>query len=506
MLATTPELRRELAGHARAELARRSLYWFVRASFAITNPGVRFEDNWHLRVVCDHVQWLLEGWGRSRRDPDFDQVCRDLLINMPPRCLKSTLVSVCAVAWAWLHWPELIIGSVSINPRVSFRDALATRSLIQSEWYQRSFEPPWQIRDDQGAVSSFANTAGGARISRGFESNVVGEGFDWIIVDDPHDPRDSAAAIQKVLDGWDIAVSSRTNDPRRSIRCGVMQCVTEGDFSDHVRKQGWGHLCLPMEFEPERVIVSPMGWRDPRTAGECLHPARFPAHVLEQIKLERGSYAYAAQYQQRPAPIAGGIIQRAWFRRFTLADLPATPDWTTITVDATFGSVEESADSVGLLVVAGVGPKRYVLCDASRKMSFLETIAAIKALLATYPQVKRVLVEKAAAGGPIVELMRRDIGQGALRTVVFDEINPREHGNKTDRVVASLPQLEAGLVHVLDGAPWVDAFIGEHGLFPNGQHDDRVDALSQLLIRYAGHTEARDRTKALIRARALLAR
>lgn len=490
--------RRAVAAAARAELARRKLSSFVRFSWPITNQGVPYEHNWHMEVVCDHVQRQLEEWARGRADRSFEQVCRDLLINFPPRMGKSTLVSVCATAWAWIHWPNMRIGCLSINPRVSYRDAMATRKLITSEWYQQSFQPTWQLRDDQTAVSNFANTAGGSRVARGFESNVVGEGFDWILVDDPHDPRDSMAAIQKVLDGWDVAVASRQNDPRTSIRSGIMQVVTENDFSGHVLQQGWGHLCMPMEFEPEHTIVSPYGWRDPRQRkGECLHPARFPPNVLEKLKLERGSYAYAAQYQQRPAPIAGGIIQRAWFKRFTMLDLPEL-DWTTISVDATFGSVEESADNVGLLVVGGAGAKRFVLCDASRRMSFLDSIAAIKALLVQYPHCKRVLIEKAAAGGPIMELLRKEIGQGVLRTVVIEEINPREHGDKKARVVASLPQLEAGMVHLLDGAPWVDAFVGEHALFPNGQHDDRVDALTQLLIRYSG-SDVRQRWKALAR-------
>lgn len=485
MPAITAERRHDLAFAARAELARRNLSAFVRFAWPSLNMGVPYEHNWHIDAVCDHVQRQLEEWAVAR-ETGGAQVCRDLLINIPPRTLKSMLVSVCATAWALMRWPSMKIGCLSVNPRVSFNNALAVRTLIVSTWYQRSFRPTWRIRDDQASVSNFGTTAGGARMARGFDSNVVGEGFDWLLVDDPHDPRDTDAAIQKVLDGWDVAVGSRLADARYSIRTCIMQLVRELDFGAHVLAQGWGHLCLPMEYEPDRVIVSPYGWRDPRTTpGEVLHPSRFPPQVLEQIKLERRSYAYAAQYQQRPAPMAGGIIQRAWFRRFTMTELPDKLDWTTISVDATFGSVAEGADNVGLLVVAGAGPKRYVLADASRKMSFLDACATLRALLAQYPGVKRILVEKAAAGGPITEILRKEVNEGALRTVVIEEINPREHGKKTDRVIASLPQLEAGMVHLLDGAPWIEAFLGEHGLFPNGQHDDRVDALTQLLIRYA---------------------
>lgn len=486
-MTVAPQLRTELARAARAELARRSLYAFIRYSWHVTNPGVPFEAGPHIEVIAAHVQRQLEDWARARLDPTYVQRGKNLLINIPPRCLKSTIVAVCAIAWAWLHWPQLKIGCLSVNPRVSFRDALACRALILSDWYQQSFAPAWVLRDDQNAVGNFANSEGGSRVARGFESNVVGEGFDWTLVDDPHDPRDSAAAVQKVIVGWDVAVSSRQNDARVSIRTGIMQCVTEGDFSDHVRKQGWVRLCLPMEYEkaqhtPQIYDDIETEWR--AVEGESLQPSRFPPRVLEQIKLERGSYAYAAQYQQRPAPLAGGIIQRAWFKRFTMAELPKRLDWTTISVDATFGSTEDGADNVGLLVVAGAGVRRYVLNDASRKMTFLDTIAAIIALIQSYPGVARVIIEKAAAGSPIAEVLRREVAKGAVRAIAVDEFKPRTHGTKRDRVIAELPELEAGNVALLDGAPWIDAFEGEHGLFPNGQHDDRVDALSQLMIYY----------------------
>lgn len=477
------EQRSEFATAARAELARRKLSAFVRFAWPHLNTRP-LDRNWHIDVVCDHTQRQLEEWAVAS-DGGPPQVCQDLMTNIPPRCLKSTLVSVCGTAWAMLRWPWIKIGCLSVNPRVSFRDALATRTLLQSEWFQATFAPDWQISEDQSSVGNFGTTAGGSRTARGIASNVVGEGFDWLLIDDPHDPRDSEDAIQKVITGWDEAIASRVSDARYSIRSCIMQRVRENDFADHVLAQGWGHLCLPMEFEPAHTVASPYGWIDSRSvAGEVLDPVRFPPDVLSKIKRERGSYAYAAQYQQRPAPLAGGVMKSHWFKRFTMADLPAQPDWTTISVDATFGSVTDTADNVGLLVACGVGPKRYCLSDASRKMSFLDTIASIRALIVTYPQVNKVLIEKSAAGGPITEVLRKEINEGTLRTVTIVETIPREIGSKMDRVVAELPQLEAGMAHLLEGAPWVDAFVGEHAMFPNAAHDDRVDAWSQLMIYY----------------------
>lgn len=490
------ERRRELATGARAEQCRRSLLKFVEYAWPSMSMGVPFELTWHIVALCFHLQRQLEDRAAAM-EAGVPQLIHDLLVNIPPRTLKSTILS-CATAWAMLRWPSIKIGCLSVNPRVSYNNALQVRTLILSRWFA-SLEPGWKISADQGSVSAFATTEGGLRMARGFDSNVVGEGFDWLIIDDPHDPRDTEYEIQQVLDGWDVAVASRVTDARYSIRTCVMQRVRELDFSSHVLAQGWGHLCLPMEFEPERIIVSPYGWRDPRTVpGEVLHPARFPPSVIDQLKIERRSYGWAAQYQQRPAPIAGGLIKRGWFGRFLLGDLPRKLDWTTISVDASNGSKMDTADEVGLLLAAGAGSRRFILADGSRVMSFLEQVAAIKAWLATF-HVGRVLIERAAAGGPIAEVLRAELAKDPNGgRVVVEEVPVR--GNKRDRVIASLPQLEAGCVELLDGADWVPAFIDEHATFPNAAQDGRVDALSQLLIRYAPPAlTARSRWSALSR-------
>lgn len=480
----TSEQAYQLLAAIRAEKARRSLHDFIVESWHLTNPGTPFEAAWHFQVVADHVQRQLEEWATKRQDKRQPQLAQDLLINLPPRCGKSTIVSVCATAWAWLHWPDIKVGCLSTNPRTSIRDARAARELIRSDWYQYAFTPPWQIKDDQDALGSFANTAGGSRVARGFESKVVGEGFDWILIDDPHDPRDSTAAIQTVLDGWDSAVSSRVQDARCSIRTCIMQPITEVDFSSHVRAQGWGHLCLPMERE-QWTVESPYGWSDSRTVGEVL-AERFTPEVLAKRKLELGPYGYAAQYQMRPAPLEGGMIKPAWFRTFGMHELLVAGkralDWVCLSVDATFGALK--GDNVGLLVVGGKGPKRYVLEDASRPMGFLETVAAIVELLGRYPDARKILIEKSANGPAITEALERAIVEGSLRAVEIVELTTHLLGSKVSRATAMIPCLAAGLVHLLEGAAWVEAFKGEHGLFPNGAHDDRVDALSQCLAYY----------------------
>ena len=506
--------RSELARAVLAERCRRSLAAFIRETWHITNPGVPYEHSWHIDVVADHVQRQLEEWAAARLDPTFAQLAQNLLINIPPRCLKSTIVSICAMAWAWLRWPDMKIGCLSSNPRVSKRDARAFRTLVSSDWFHATFAPAWEVSGDQDALENIGNTAGGTRAARGFNAVVVGEGFDWILVDDPHDPRDGAgsAAMRSVIDGWDSAVSSRQQDARVSIRTCIAQQVSEGDFSDHVRAHGWGRLCLPMEAEPLEARAdyepSAYGWRDTRAVGEVLHPARFPPRVLEQRKIELGPYGYAAQYQQRPAPMAGGMIKREWFKPFTLGEVTKDGkldfDCVTITIDPA-GNANGDGDNVGMLVVGNKGPRRYILEDATRKMTFLETCATVRELLSRYPTCRKILIEKSVVGPAIVEQLRREVNQGALRVVVVEELTTHMLGKKEQRAMAMVPTLAAGLVFVLEGASWVPALVGEHGLFPNGQHDDRVDALAQL-IAYYGESDGVARARKLANLGSVLMR
>src|SRR5262245_7311917 len=158
----------------RAEQARRRLYDFLRFAWAELEPGQAFEPGAHIEAICDHVQWQLEDRARAAEDPDYVMQVQNLLINIPPRCLKSRIVSVCATAWAWLRWPYLRILCLSANPRVSSRDADATRELIRSKWYQGWFAPAWKIREDKTALAGLGNTAGGFRAARGFDATITG--------------------------------------------------------------------------------------------------------------------------------------------------------------------------------------------------------------------------------------------------------------------------------------------------------------------------------------------
>lgn len=515
-----------------AEKCRRSLARFVREYWPYMMPGIPLHWNWHLEEICRHVQLVLEEWINKQLDSSYEMKCQNLVINCPPRSLKSTIVSICAPAWMWLRWPSWKALFLSANPQVAIRDARACHVLVTHVWYsslktrlaERFPEGSndrekydWSLDKNQDADGNFANTSGGVRMAMGFTAIVTGLGGDAIFVDDPNDAKKvlSEAERDRVNDTWDLSLANRVNDYMSSVRIMIMQRLHEQDLTGHVMAEGsWIQLPIPLEYDPEWEIATPFGYHDPRTvAGECVHPARFSQKVIDSERKRLGSYGFAGQMNQRPAPMEGGIFNRGYWNFCKLdikqedinplagckpilgtckrpagcTERPAMAipflDSIAITVDATFGSLGPDASNVGLLVVGIKSADRFVLHDTTKARTFPETLTAIKELLAMFPAVSRTLIEKKANGAAIMQTLQHEIS--GLIAIEANE-------NWIARANAMLPSVESGNWYLLEGAPWLEAFVGEFGVFPNGSKDDRIDAAAQLAAYFGDYNSLPD--------------
>ncbi|MCC5640358.1 phage terminase large subunit [Nostoc sp. CHAB 5844] len=385
---------------------------------------------------------------------------------------NSRVLSVCAPAWMWTIEPSWRAIFLSANPRVATRDSVYCRDVIESDWYQKKFYPDWELRGDNNSKSSFWNTKGGVRSAFGFNSRITGDRADFIGWDDPHDAQEVLSDVirQGVIDRWDSAIRNRVNDLKSSVRVGIMQRLHEQDLSGHVLKQGgWVHLCVPQEFE-KAIAPTPLGWIDPRTEpGELMFPDRFPPEVLEAEKTALGSYGYAGQHQQRPAPADGGHFKRTWWKYYKVA--PSDFDLIIQSWDCTFKETKKSDFVVGQ-VWGKRGSQFYLLDQVRDRMDINATIAAIRALSIKWPQTSAKLIEDKANGPAVISLLEREI-PGLIA------IEPE--GGKLVRAVAIAPYVEAGNVFLPENAPWVGDYVTEFSTFPNGANDDMVDSTSQSL-------------------------
>lgn len=450
----------------RAERARRSLYEYVKQAWHVVEPATEFVHGWHMEAICEHLEAVSRG------------EVRNLLINMPPRHGKSLLVSVFWPTWEWLTHPDKRWLFASYAQSLSTRDSLKCRRIIESPWYQQNWGHLYQLTSDQNQKTRFDNDKTGYRLATSVGGAATGEGGDRVVCDDPHAVQDapSKALRESTLLWWDEVMSTRLNNPKTGAKVIVMQRVHAEDLSGHVLGQsGWEHLCLPAEYEGSKAFTS-IGWQDPRIEeGELLWPDRFGVDELMSLKTSLGSYAAAGQLQQRPSPAEGGIIKRGWWRFYR--EVPGDLEEVIESWDCAFKDLKTS-DYVAGHVWGRKGANKYLLDRVHDRLAFPATIQAVRTLSAKWPQAHTKLVEDKANGTAVIATLQNEIS-GMI------PVEPQ--GGKEARAAAVSPQIEAGNVYLPDPtiAPWVHDFIEECAAFPNGAHDDNVDAMSQALLRFS---------------------
>ncbi|MBD2076216.1 hypothetical protein H6F86_20515 [Phormidium sp. FACHB-592] len=532
---STLSLMQKLARKKQAEFKSRqkianeqiSLATFVKESWHVLEPETTLAWNWHIDAMCEHIQESLLDWLRHKQDSNYKQRIQNLLINVPPGSLKSRVVSVCAPAWFWTICPSWRAIFLSSNPRVALRDSAYCRDLIESEWYQKRFKPDWKLRVDTNAKSLYWNTKGGQRASFGFNSRITGDRGDCILVDDPHDAKEIESDLlrQAVLDRWDSAIRNRVNDLRSSVRIGIMQRLHQLDWSGHVLQEGdWALLCIPQEFEAPQA-PTPLGWVDPRTEpGSLMFEERFPEYVLEKEKLVLGSYGYAGQHQQKPAPSEGGMFKLANWRVYVPS---AAPRFTRmiLSCDAAFKGTKDS-DYVVVQAIAQVADVHTVLDQDGKPMLFSDyylpyqarsrvgisgTETMIRETSNRYPEAYTKLIEDKANGPAVIERLSSELtgitpfkpGMNSKRSRAWSIQPIHERGGillpASDAVAAALESMGKTSITVgewwelhpplhktnAEYAPvqeWCKALMDEFAQFPNAANDDQVDALDQGII------------------------
>lgn len=449
---------------------------FIKGAWPIIEPGREFIDGWHIYAIVDHLNALIDG----------ELATNNLLINMPPRHMKSVLISVLWPAFLWLRVPNYRLMYASYAMTLSTRDSIMCRRLIESRWY-KSLRPPFELASDNNVKSRFTNTKMGYRIATSIHGGGTGESADIFVADDPHNMIniDSPVIRQAVLDWFDGTMSTRGSDPKTYKKIVVMQRGHQKDLSGYVlaEKCDFEHLCLPAEYEAKDRKYTSLGWTDPRTKqGELLWPERFGPEEIAEMKKNLGSRKAAGQLQQRPASEEGAILKLKWFKFWR--ELPSRFDQLIQSWDMSFKDGEDNDYVVGQLW-GKVGGDRYLIDQVRAIADFPDTIKLVRTFHAKWKHnitinnqaVTAILIEDKANGPAVISTLKKEIS--GIIPVTPD-------GSKISRVNAIAPTIEAGNVFLPDPsiAPWVNDFIVEATTFPAVEHDDQVDAMSQALNRF----------------------
>lgn len=449
------------------EKAKRSLSEYIKCTWPIIEPATEYKHNWHIDAISEHLEAVTLG-----------QIKR-LLINMPPRYMKSICVSVMWPTWEWIKFPSTRWLFASYAASLSTKHSLDRRTIIQSPWYQQRFGNIYTLSDDQNIKTEYNNNKRGYMFATSTGGTATGKGGDRIVVDDPLNPKEAGSdALRNMANTFfDQTLTTRLDDKKKGAIVIVMQRLHEKDLSGHVLDQGgYVHLNLPAEASKKTMIHFPISGKTmEREQGHIIWEAREGKEELEQQKRALGSYGYAGQYQQDPSPADGGLLKRTWWKYYDEMPPLHTFDTILISVDCSFKDLE-SSDFVVMQVWGRIGAKKYLLDQARKKMTFPETVKRLKALVAKWPQARAKLIEDKANGSAVIQTVKDTI----------DGIIPVEpQGGKIARAQAVSYTIEAGDVYLpsKEIAIWVDDFVEECAKFPKGANDDQVDAMTQALVR-----------------------
>lgn len=460
---------------AKRELARRHMADFVQY------VDDRYCMNWHHRLLCDYLDRFVAGG------------IKNLMVFMPPRHGKSELVSRKLPAYIFGRDPDASIISCSYSADLAGRMNRDVQRIIDSPSYAELFPATRLFGKNVRSVANgtFLRNSDifeivdhrGVYRSTGVGGGITGMGGQYIIIDDPvknREDADSPTMRNKLWDWYTSTLYTRLEKDGRILvtltrwheddLAGRLLAKSQEPGEDNI---DWTILNLPAVCEGDAKQPYDM-----RQDGEALWRGTFDERALRRIKVAVGSRDWLAMYQQRPTSSAGDVFKRAWWQYWKA--LPSRMSEYIQSWDCTFKNIN-TADYVVGQVWAKKGADRYLLDQVRGRMTFTETLNAIRSLSAKWPQATRKLVEDKANGTAVMDVLKHEIPGLIPVTPV---------GGKVSRAYAVTAVIESGNVYVPHPtiAPWVHDFVEEHAAFPTGTHDDQVDATTQAHAYYNAHT------------------
>ncbi len=525
---------------ARAELARRrdrldlkvacerDLMKFVETFWSVIEPSTALVKGWVLEMMADVFMAAADG-----------HLTR-IILNVPPGSMKSTMLNVMLPAWLWgpQSKPQLRFICASFSRDVPERDNIRLLRVIGSDLYREFWGDRFRITRESTPLIETSATGWKRLGSTG--SGITGQRADWLLLDDLNDPRNvESDAVRQETNHWLTEVMpDRINDLRKSVIVNVQQRTHEMDATGTLLKYGYEQIVVPLEFDASlfREVVlrrnakgePTMVWADPRgldkdgrvlpglvvrPSGELeaeagspmaraeglnCWPERFPPEVMDAMRAQKGPYAWAAQYGQRPTVRGGAIIRREWWRRWRGS---VFPEFGTL-VASLDTAVKEGADNdFNALTVLGAfagddGSPQLMLADAWRVRTSLADLVRMVAETCRRMKVDYLLVEDKARGHDVAAEIRRQYANAPWITVLLKIGGGRHAPDKVTRVMAVSPMFsgavrrdaatdtdvwEGGMVWAPE-TDFAEEVIAETTSFPRGAFDDYVDSLSQSLL------------------------
>jgi predicted phage terminase large subunit-like protein len=455
-LSAQKKAERELAKRV---LCRKRLLPFVER----TNPD--YHAGWVHKDVCQRLEKFSEQVA-NKESPR-------LMLFMPPRHGKSTLASVAFPAWHLGRHPDHEFISCSYSGSLAMNFSRKVRQLLREPVYKNIFEKT-RLNKDSQSVESWNTDEGGGYVAAGVGGGITGKGAHVLLIDDPVKNREDAESENNRELTWDWYTS--TAYTRLSPGGGVLVILTRWHDDDlagrllRFAEQGadqWEVVKYPAIAEMEEPF---------RNEGEALHPERYNVDALEQIRKAIGPRDWSALYQQNPVSDEGDYFSRDMIRYYE----PDEVDYDKLRYycawDLAIGQRDRNDYSVGIVVGVDEYDQLFVVDLIRGKYDGFELVEKI---LDFYEQWRPGIVgiEKGhieMALGPFLEKRTRE---RRLNEAYFKDLKVGRR-DKEARARAIQGRMQQGMVYFPKDAVWTGPLVAELLRFPNGTHDDQVDALA----------------------------
>lgn len=433
---------------------------FVHRCFQTLNPGVSFEYNWHIQAIAEKLAGVQRG--------DI----RKLIVNLPPRFLKSLIIAVAFAAFVLGHNPRMKIFVISYGEELADKHASDFKAIVTSSWYMRAFP---QMRIARIHDNEIVTTLRGFRKATTVMGALTGLGGDLFIIDDPQKAVDAYSEAKRAsLNSWfSNTLMSRLDNKEKGAIILVQQRVHLDDLSGHLMSEsdGWDVLSLPAIAEEDERIPIGGGRFHFRKAGEPLHAGRESLKTLEELRRSLGSDIFSAQMQQRPIPQGGGLIKRKWIMRYDQLPEDTWPSRTFQSWDP--ASKDGRSNDYTACTTWLVRERRFYLRHVLRaRFDYPRLRARVIAHAEAY-RAQCVLIEDAGVGTALLQELRMQTNVSVI------PVKPDR--DKLTRMAIQSAKFESGQVFFPREAPWLADLEAELFAFPQSRYDDQVDSISQAL-------------------------
>jgi len=440
-------------------ILRKDFNSFINKVFNTINPRIEYQSNWHIELIAEYLQAVQNG--------DIKR----LIINMPPRSLKSVCIGVAWPAWILGHDPAKRIMSASYSQILSIKHSLDCRFVLTSSWYHDLF-PKTILSKKHNQKSKFLTSLNGFRFATSVGGSTTGEGGDILIVDDPHNPTQisSPKMRKRVIEWFEQTFVTRLNDKNTGAIILVMQRLHEEDLSGYLlaNSDSWRLLKIPAMATQDQTF-SINNYKYHYVTGSTLHSIRDNPNYLMRLEKEIGMYNYAAQYLQQPIVGNYQLLNMADISFHTI--IPEKFDYFIQSWDTAI-KISENADYSVCTSWGILNKKYYLIAMLRQKLTYPELKQQVVKLAKKYCP-KFILIEDKASGQQLIQDLRLD---GFVNIVA---INPKL--DKITRFASIVTLFQSGLVSFPTQSSSNAIILNELLNFPHCKNDDIVDSISQFL-------------------------